>query len=165
LVFPYDVGTPSFAPFILLTTHNPFIPERRLRIKNFLVIRLGIASDIYVAPFNSTFAVAIPLPRTGNPPTMGSFAPVDNPFTGMRNSSKNRVTYFYDDEVGYFAYETGHPMKPHRIRLTHSLVVNYGLYKRMEIFVCAFSWPIPGCCLKLALTINFSEPSGQLPTR
>ena len=28
-----------------------------------------------------------------------------------------------------------HPMKPHRIRMTHSLVMNYGLYKKMEIFV------------------------------
>lgn len=33
---------------------------------------------------------------------MGSFAPVDNPFAGMRNSSKNRVAYFYDDQVGDF---------------------------------------------------------------
>lgn len=27
-------------------------------------------------------------------------------------------------------------MKPTRIRMTHSLVMNYGLYKKMEIFVC-----------------------------
>jgi histone deacetylase 1/2 len=26
-------------------------------------------------------------------------------------------------------------MKPHRIRMTHSLVLNYGLYKKMEIYV------------------------------
>lgn len=25
-------------------------------------------------------------------------------------------------------------MKPHRIRMTHALVMNYGLYKKMEIF-------------------------------
>jgi hypothetical protein len=30
---------------------------------------------------------------------------------------------------------TVHPMKPTRIRMTHSLVMNYGLYKKMEIFV------------------------------
>ncbi|KAH8789677.1 hypothetical protein BGZ57DRAFT_754247 [Hyaloscypha finlandica] len=52
----------------------------------------------------------------------------------MRNTIKHRVSYFYDSDVGDFAYEPGHPMKPHRIRLTHALVVNYGLYKRMEIF-------------------------------
>ena len=27
----------------------------------------------------------------------------------------------------------GHPMKPHRLSLTHSLVLNYGLYKKMEV--------------------------------
>lgn len=64
---------------------------------------------------------------------MGSFPPVDDPV--VRSSRKNRVCYFYDDNVGDYAYETGHPMKPHRVRLTHSLVVNYGLYKNMEIFV------------------------------
>lgn len=29
---------------------------------------------------------------------------------------------------------TGHPMKPHRVRMTHNLVVNYGLYRKMEVF-------------------------------
>lgn len=28
----------------------------------------------------------------------------------------------------------GHPMKPHRVRMTHNLVVNYGLYRKMEVF-------------------------------
>ena len=28
-------------------------------------------------------------------------------------------------------------MKPTRIRMCHSLVMNYGLYKKMEIFVSA----------------------------
>ena len=27
----------------------------------------------------------------------------------------------------------GHPMKPHRLALTHTLVLNYGLYKKMEV--------------------------------
>ena len=27
----------------------------------------------------------------------------------------------------------GHPMKPHRLALTHSLVLNYGLYRKMEV--------------------------------
>lgn len=70
---------------------------------------------------------------------MGSFAPVDDPFTGSASSRKRKVAYFYDDDVGYFAYDFGHPMKPHRIRLTHSLVTGYQLYKKMEIFVCSLS--------------------------
>lgn len=46
-----------------------------------------------------------------------------------------KVAYFYDSDVGNYAYVSGHPMKPHRIRMTHSLVMNYGLYKKMEIYV------------------------------
>jgi hypothetical protein len=30
----------------------------------------------------------------------------------------------------------GHPMKPHRVRMVHNLVVNYGLYKKLSIVVC-----------------------------
>lgn len=28
----------------------------------------------------------------------------------------------------------GHPMKPHRLALTHNLVLNYGLYQKMEVY-------------------------------
>eukprot|EP00939_MAST-03C_sp_MAST-3C-sp1_P005358 g5358.t1 len=48
--------------------------------------------------------------------------------------TKRRVSYFFDCDVGNYHYGQGHPMKPHRVRMTHSLVVNYNLYKRMEIF-------------------------------
>ena len=47
------------------------------------------------------------------------------------------VAYFYDADVGNYAYVSGHPMKPHRIRMAHSLIMNYDLYKKMEIFVRA----------------------------
>lgn len=50
-------------------------------------------------------------------------------------STPKKVAYFYDSDVGNYAYVSGHPMKPHRIRMTHSLVMNYGLYKNMEIYV------------------------------
>jgi histone deacetylase 1/2 len=37
-------------------------------------------------------------------------------------------------DVGNYYYGQGHPMKPHRIRMTHNLLLNYKLYKRMEVF-------------------------------
>ena len=37
--------------------------------------------------------------------------------------------------MGNYYYGLGHPMKPHRIRMTHNLLLNYGLYKKMEIYV------------------------------
>lgn len=54
------------------------------------------------------------------------------------NDRNRKVAYFYDSDVGNYAYVSGHPMKPHRIRMTHSLVMNYGLYKKMEIYVSGF---------------------------
>lgn len=49
-------------------------------------------------------------------------------------SSRGKFSYFYDPDVGNFHYGQGHPMKPHRLALTHSLVLNYGLYKKMEVY-------------------------------
>ncbi|KAI2620433.1 hypothetical protein GGR54DRAFT_98366 [Hypoxylon sp. NC1633] len=48
--------------------------------------------------------------------------------------SPKKVAYFYDSDIGNFAYVAGHPMKPHRIRLAHALIMNYGVYKKMEIY-------------------------------
>lgn len=57
------------------------------------------------------------------------------PLSNGVGASNKKVAYFYDSDVGNYAYVSGHPMKPHRIRMTHSLVMNYGLYKKMEIYV------------------------------
>lgn len=63
-----------------------------------------------------------------------AFPPVDAQATPNTNDKKT-VAYFYDSDVGNYAYVAGHPMKPHRIRMAHSLIMNYGLYKKMEIYV------------------------------
>eukprot|EP01114_Cavostelium_apophysatum_P001768 TRINITY_DN11540_c0_g1_i1.p1 TRINITY_DN11540_c0_g1~~TRINITY_DN11540_c0_g1_i1.p1 ORF type:complete len:460 (-),score=88.92 TRINITY_DN11540_c0_g1_i1:54-1433(-) len=49
-------------------------------------------------------------------------------------ASNKRVSYFYDNDVGNYYYGQSHPMKPHRIRMTHNLLLNYGLYKKMQIY-------------------------------
>ena len=49
-------------------------------------------------------------------------------------SSKQRVAYFYDSDIGNYYYGQGHPMKPHRIRMAHNLLLSYGLYRKMEIY-------------------------------
>ena len=53
----------------------------------------------------------------------------------LNGASPKKVAYFYDSDIGNYAYVTGHPMKPHRIRLAHSLIMHYDLYKKMEIYV------------------------------
>lgn len=47
---------------------------------------------------------------------------------------KRKVSYFYDPEIGNYYYGQGHPMKPHRIRMTHALLAHYGLLQHMQVF-------------------------------
>ena len=73
----------------------------------------------------------------------------------MTIHSRKKVAYYYDGQlnstktlfyisifigdVGNYYYGQGHPMKPHRIRMTHNLLLNYGLYRKMEVYVsCLF---------------------------
>ncbi|KAF7539630.1 hypothetical protein G7054_g2002 [Neopestalotiopsis clavispora] len=68
---------------------------------------------------------------------MAQAAPVDianGNGIALGSASPKKVAYFYDSDIGNFAYVAGHPMKPHRIRLAHSLIMNYGVYKKMEIY-------------------------------
>uniref|UniRef100_A0A8C9WDR7 Histone deacetylase 2 n=1 Tax=Scleropages formosus TaxID=113540 RepID=A0A8C9WDR7_SCLFO len=53
----------------------------------------------------------------------------------VHGGSKKKVCYYYDGDIGNYYYGQGHPMKPHRIRMTHNLLLNYGLYRKMEIYV------------------------------
>ncbi|GAX82654.1 hypothetical protein CEUSTIGMA_g10080.t1 [Chlamydomonas eustigma] len=48
-------------------------------------------------------------------------------------SSKRKVSYYYDPEIGNYYYGHGHPMKPHRVRMAHGLIVRYGLHERMQV--------------------------------
>ena len=65
-----------------------------------------------------------------NGPTITGADVANQPnINGAGNTKK--VAYFYDSDVGNYAYVAGHPMKPHRIRMAHSLIMNYGLYTKM----------------------------------
>ena len=48
--------------------------------------------------------------------------------------SRRKVGYLYNNNIGSFYYGEQHPMKPIRIKMTHQLIVNYGLYKQMEVY-------------------------------
>ena len=50
-------------------------------------------------------------------------------------TSKRSVSYFYDADVGSFLYGEGHPMRPFRINMTHQLIMAYGLYRKMNVYV------------------------------
>lgn len=59
-----------------------------------------------------------------------------NPSSGSSTPGRQRrkVSYFYDSSLGNYHYGFGHPMKPHRVRMTHDLIVTYGLYKYCDVF-------------------------------
>lgn len=42
-------------------------------------------------------------------------------------------------EFGENYYGANHPMKPHRLCMTHHLVLGYGLHKHMEVYVSSQS--------------------------
>lgn len=48
-------------------------------------------------------------------------------------SPTKRIAYYYDQDVGNFSYGYGHPMKPHRMRMAHSLISSYNLHSYMTI--------------------------------
>ena len=52
----------------------------------------------------------------------------------VKSSSKTRVSYFYDGDIGDFKYPENIAMKPRRARDTYDLVRQYRLNRKMEIF-------------------------------
>ena len=48
--------------------------------------------------------------------------------------AKERVCYYYDEEVGRNYYGPNHPMKPHRLCMTHNLILAYDLHKHLQVF-------------------------------
>lgn len=48
--------------------------------------------------------------------------------------SSLKVNYLYDSSVGSIYYGPSHPMKPLRMKMTHQLVLSYGLHKKMNIY-------------------------------
>ncbi|XP_015782606.1 histone deacetylase 3 [Tetranychus urticae] len=50
------------------------------------------------------------------------------------SGSERKAIYFWDPQVGNFHYGVGHPMKPQRLSMTHSLVFNYKLHKKMKVY-------------------------------
>jgi hypothetical protein len=45
----------------------------------------------------------------------------------LGGQNKAVVSYFYDDDIGNYQYNVGHPMKPFRVKMTDELIKVYGL--------------------------------------
>ncbi|XP_068642117.1 histone deacetylase 6-like [Aristolochia californica] len=55
------------------------------------------------------------------------------PSPSAPDARKRLVSYFYEPSIGDYYYGQGHPMKPHRIRMAHNLVVHYSLHRLLQI--------------------------------
>ena len=50
-------------------------------------------------------------------------------------SSKLKVSYFHDPEIGLYHYSNNHYMKPFRVAITDELIRGYGMDKKMTCYV------------------------------
>lgn len=55
-----------------------------------------------------------------------------DPLGGM---NKPVVSYFYDEDIGQYQYNAGHPMKPFRVKMTDELIKAYGMDTLMKPLV------------------------------
>ena len=51
----------------------------------------------------------------------------------VSNKNKKKVVYYYDEDIGNYYYQIDHPMKPHRVRMTHNLILAYDLLPKMTV--------------------------------
>ena len=58
----------------------------------------------------------------------------------LQNLSPTRLISLYPDDVGAFTYATTHPMKPHRMRITHDLISAYGMLEQMHVIVRIYQY-------------------------
>ena len=54
---------------------------------------------------------------------------IRDPLGGL---SKPVVSYFYDDDIGQYQYNQGHPMKPFRVKMADELIRAYGMDQDMK---------------------------------
>ncbi|KAA6386228.1 MAG: putative Histone deacetylase 1 [Streblomastix strix] len=47
---------------------------------------------------------------------------------------KSSVAYYFDNDIGDICFGPSHPMKPIRVRMTHSLCLTYGVLDKITVF-------------------------------
>ena len=57
-----------------------------------------------------------------------------------------RVSYYFDEEIGVYTFIKGHPMRPLRMKITDTLLREYGLDQHMMCFDSSF-YTIPDSLL------------------
>lgn len=73
-------------------------------------------------------------------------------------------------DIGSYTYGLGHPMKPHRMRVTHDLVSAYGMLDKMQVLVRPRCRPPSLCFPRFAFPFTHARmrargPNAQPPNR
>ena len=71
-----------------------------------------------------------------------------------------RGVHAHTGEFGENYYGANHPMKPHRLCMTHHLVLGYGLHKHMEVYVSPLSYVSTCSAMALFQELLFPPQSG-----
>ena len=61
-----------------------------------------------------------------------SFTPNTDVLGGGNRNRKQKVSYYYDEDFSVFQVSDSHPIKPLRIKMTDTLIREYGMDKHME---------------------------------
>jgi len=56
----------------------------------------------------------------------------NDPLGGCNATRKSRISYYYDEDFSVFQVSEAHPMKPLRIKMTDTLIREYGMLDKME---------------------------------
>lgn len=97
--------------------------------------RIGFPTSTMVCSSSSSFLKYI---SNDTIPHFIFFTPIN---TSLALEIWNRFSYVwiwdcFAGDVGNVYFGPNHPMKPHRLCMTHHLVLAYGLHNKMEIYVC-----------------------------
>ena len=58
-----------------------------------------------------------------------SFTPNTDVMGGGNKTRKQKVSYYYDEDFSVFQVSDSHPIKPLRIKMTDTLIKEYGMDK------------------------------------
>ncbi|RUP07402.1 histone deacetylase RpdA, partial [Jimgerdemannia flammicorona] len=99
----------------------------------------------YVDPLHHQPARSVALDDVGNF-TYGPGMAGENTLVPFLMIDPRKIPTVFFRVAEFSSLTLGHPMKPHRMRMVHNLVVNYGLYNKMDIvasvasrIICPFS--------------------------
>ncbi|OIR57430.1 MAG: histone deacetylase 3 [Amphiamblys sp. WSBS2006] len=77
---------------------------------------------------------------------------------------ERKVAYFFNEKTFNYHYGKGQPMKPHRLALTHSLVLEYGMHTKMRLYRTQSATFDELCAFHTKEYVGFLARASETPT-